>query len=474
MIGILLPFVWMLSWHIEKEKMASYVQNIFWVAECAALVLLVATYSRWAIFSCICSIVVFDLIVRRSEKLITQAAGSASGIRASMLARWQAWQPALRQHYAKMRILLRTMKNAGLRISVLLIALITTNAWGRFSIAVQGDKSVTNRLTLWVGGTKMVVDRPIWGWGNGSAGLNYDNWYQDLASQTMHGTMVNSYLNIAVEWGLPALGSILFFLLSCLFLCYRLAGSVSPSGRGLLAGGGAMIAFFTLVNLCYSTIYNIMPLALLAAGTLLVAVFYCGRRRHIALSMPLLSAFSISLFCVLSIYLAGMVSRGKDPIRIGRADAGNVLLCKSGASKNTPTLTIVPDYRTLGVCYGQRIRKMFGGNMDYFNAIQVLEPGADLNNCEGERVIVLGARVGSWRNRAPKNNQGVILVCPTTPPAEQMKIKQLFLPQTDRWHVADAWKSWARQNKCPVAFLADDGILDEANFQKVIDYCIDS
>jgi hypothetical protein len=117
---------------------------------------------------------------------------------------------------------------------------------------------------------------------------------------------------------------------------------------------------------------------------------------------------------------------------------------------------------------------MFGGNMDYFNAIQVLEPGADLNDCDGERVVVLGARVGSWGDRALKNNQSVILVCPTTFPAEHVKIKQLFLPQTDRWHVAEAWKSWARQNKCPVAFLAGDGVLDEANFQKVIDYCIDS
>jgi hypothetical protein len=462
-IGMCLPFIWILSWYFEKEKLAGYVQNMIWVVECAALALLVGTCSRWAIFSSMCSIVVFGLI---AEKPLAE--------RVFRSVNHQAFLPAMRQRCIAIWLQMKSMKNTGLRIFVILVALIATNAWGRFSLAVQGDKSVTNRLTLWAGGAKMVADKPVLGWGNGSAGLNYDNWYQDLSSQTMHGSMVNSYLNIAVEWGLPALGLILFFLLAGILLCYRLAGLVSPSGRGLLAGAGAMMVFFTMVNACYSTIYNSLPLALLAAGVLIIAVFYGGRKRYIALSSPMLLSFSISLFCVLSLYLFGLASIAKDPVRISHAAAGTIWLCKPGAPQKAPDLTIVPDYKILGPCHGRRIRKLFCENMDYLHAIQVVEPGAELNNCDGGRVVVLGARVGSWGARPPKDNQGVILVCPVAPPSAPMKIQLLFLPQADRWHVAEAWRSWARQNKCPVVFIEGDGVLDEANFQKVIDYCIDS
>jgi len=475
MIGMLLPFVWILAWCIENEKFPSEIIHLVWIMECATLMLLVYTFSRWAILAGICSAVTFGWIGERR-----QDGSGRLGEPSLPLAGW--WD------------VVRGMKNTWLRVAVLGIALIATGAWGRFLIAAQGDKSILNRVTLWTGGLKMIADRPFSGWGDGSAGVNYDNWYQDLSSQTLHGGMTNSYLNIAVEGGLPMLGVILFGLFLCIFLCHYLASSMSPARKGLLAGAAAIIVYFALANVGYSTIYYILPLVVLAVAVLILVVFCINKVTQTLLSVPktsqlnstdkvrasttvrhvcaifrkpFLFATIASVVCVFSLYLGGVYALRNESIRVNRVATGNVLLHKAGVSAKTINLTLAPDYRILGANYGRPIRNTLAQDVDYSGVVQVLEPEADFISCAGENVLVLGARIRDWGTRVAKDGQRIVFVCPTSPPNGQPKVRQLFLPQNDIWHVTAAWKEWAEKNGCPITFLEGNGFLDEGNMKIV-------
>jgi len=460
MIGMLLPFVWLLAWYLEKEKLPAGVNYIMWIVECAALVLLVNTFSRWAILAGIGSVFAFGYIAERHPI--------------------SAWRGTL-----------KSMKNTWLRSLVLVISLIVAGAWERFLIAAQGDRSVLNRLTLWTGGLKMIADRPLAGWGDGSAGLHYDNWYQDLSSHAFHGTMVNSYLNIAVERGLPVLGIILFVLLLNIFLSNYLAKSVSPAHKGLLGGAAAIVVFFALVNVGYSTIYYVLPIVALAVAVLIITVFCVQRVAQTLFSMPnslrtlksgtgksacatlikpLALASLATVICVFSLYLGGVHALRNERIRVACAGEGVFLVSKSESSRKASDLTIAPDYSALGVCYGRSIRNLLAQNLDNFDSVRVLAPETDFNRCVGEKIIVMGARAKDWGTRVPLDGQRITFVCPTAPPAGQIKIHQLFLPRTDRWHVVEAWKNWAEKNECPYIFLMSDGILNDDNMRKILEY----
>jgi hypothetical protein len=153
---------------------------------------------------------------------------------------------------------------------------------------------------------------------------------------------------------------------------------------------------------------------------------------------------------------------------------GNVLLLKPGQLGKTINLTIVPDYLVLGASYGRQIRNVLESKANHFDVIQVLEPKTNAKGCAGEKVIVLGGRLGDWETYTPKDGQEVVFVCPTAPPTGHAKLQRLFLPQIDRWHVVEVWKTWARENNCPITFLSGEGILDEVSFQKIMDECMKS
>jgi hypothetical protein len=64
----------------------------------------------------------------------------------------------------------------------------------------QEDKSITNRLELWMVVPRMMVDAPS-GWGLGNAGKTYSQWYQPVERGEDYRTLVNSHLTWLVEFG---------------------------------------------------------------------------------------------------------------------------------------------------------------------------------------------------------------------------------------------------------------------------------
>ena len=85
---------------------------------------------------------------------------------------------------------------------------------------VSQDVSAGNRLTLWKGGLQMIATSPLEGWGRGKSGDGFMHWFQPLDANEAYAGMVNSYLHVGVEYGLPVLLGVLvaFFTLVILSL----------------------------------------------------------------------------------------------------------------------------------------------------------------------------------------------------------------------------------------------------------------
>jgi len=109
-----------------------------------------------------------------------------------------------------------------------------SRAGSSFSDLATVDRSVGNRVELWGGGLKMIAASPWRGWGAGESGRAYLNWFQDLERAERFTTMVNSYLSVAVEYGLPTFSLTLFIL--CLPVVYTWHFARSGNGVSLAAG----------------------------------------------------------------------------------------------------------------------------------------------------------------------------------------------------------------------------------------------
>lgn len=91
----------------------------------------------------------------------------------------------------------------GLRLTVALAAIGGLSVQERLDPGNWGqDRSVGNRVQLWQGATRMMLDRPWGGWGAGQSGWMYCEGYQPLEREELHRTCVNSYLTLGVERGL--------------------------------------------------------------------------------------------------------------------------------------------------------------------------------------------------------------------------------------------------------------------------------
>ena len=123
------------------------------------------------------------------------------------------------------------------RASAMVVMLLAAGfGWSRAEVAKNADVvsttqdgSVVNRLALWRGGLKMIVSAPLTGWGAGESGRAYMNWFQDVDRDEGFTTMVNSYLHVAVEHGLPILVVVGWIGAWLLLVAWRGAGNSEQS-----------------------------------------------------------------------------------------------------------------------------------------------------------------------------------------------------------------------------------------------------
>lgn len=255
-------------------------------------------------------------------------------------------------------ILLRTEKKCKILGSVLskIVAisaiLLYTGFLNRVSPEyIEKDGSTSGRIALWSGGFKMIAQAPVCGWGVDKSGEEYINWYQDFSDEREYAGMVNSYLHIAVERGLPTLFvmlSILAFLFFADFRLWRKNGDLFALALGL-----------ALLSLCVSNIFSTLWIVssirytgiTVAAVSVIYAIFK-GRKILAFAKIAILSIASAASIC-LCLYLAGLalqpkfISKHSDHITL---------------APNKPTdkrIAVIADKDTFGKYFGKTLRKAY-------------------------------------------------------------------------------------------------------------------
>jgi hypothetical protein len=105
------------------------------------------------------------------------------------------------------------------RLAGIAVLLVATGFFSRIDPRfVAQDASAGNRLILWKGGLEMIAAAPWHGWGAGRSGSGFMHWFQPLESKQEYAGMVNSYLHVGVEYGLPVLAGVMAVMLALVVL----------------------------------------------------------------------------------------------------------------------------------------------------------------------------------------------------------------------------------------------------------------
>lgn len=339
-----------------------------------------------------------------------------------------------------------------IRLLMIVGIVFSTGFFGRISpeFVVQ-DGSSMNRLTLWKGGLQMMAVSPWQGWGVGRSGEDYMNWFQPLESDPDYAGMVNSYLHVAVERGLPMLGWCLALAVGFLVVCGIL---VRRQGRAfsLLASAGSCIAVFLVANI-FSTLWifpNLWWLPTIAC--LLILALMCRSSGWKPLIHGVIGAtwtFAIIMLFTVSLQWFGSSFFDTREIRLNK---GNIFYGEGGDLEKT--VLLLPDSTVLGEKWGKEMRKLATDQSD----LSLVVPQNDFYNLGNssnprnkvEWIVSFGSRWSEAFAIAEKHPTArLILIHPLgklhdeRPPTGEVLV---LTPGLDTMGWGRRWKSSSRAN----------------------------
>lgn len=303
------------------------------------------------------------------------------------------------------------------RLAGIGVLLVATGFFARIDPRfVTQDASAGNRLVLWKGGLQMIAASPWRGWGAGRSGEGFMHWFQALESKQEYAGMVNSYLHVGVEYGLPVLAGVMAVLLALVVLAFSVgwigkptagieADGEVPAARGPMcfaAAAGTSLLVFLIANV-FSTLWifkNLWWLPGFAGLVILIAGFHaqgrtvaavcdrrsegtaknpcgsvaavCDRRwlsggilttgfhaqglRFIRCAATTMAATTLlSAIMGLGLHLAGKAAPGEVVIRLN--PDSNTVSCHANGNTRGEVL-IYPDRSVLGRDWGKEIRRL--------------------------------------------------------------------------------------------------------------------
>ncbi|MFA5263180.1 MAG: O-antigen ligase family protein [Opitutaceae bacterium] len=286
------------------------------------------------------------------------------------------------------------LKRALLSAAILSACVIATGFTSRISGSyISADKAVGNRWELYQGGLQMIAAAPLSGWGEGESGRAYMNWFQDVERSEGFVTMVNSYLHIGVERGLPVLGVVLLGL----FFLLILAGTKRKLGLGdarpqaakeasaddstrsafQLAAGASLIAW-AVANM-FTTLW-IEPKLWIVPSIAVAAIVMSAwsDRRKLRWGRVVGFCFGATSLLIIGLFVVGGVMLSKRSIAAKPLSDGSVLL-----SRRTPGIRCHAwlDTGVLGVFPGKEMRRW----LEAMNGES--ESGKGLSQNEGKRSL---------------------------------------------------------------------------------------
>lgn len=220
--------------------------------------------------------------------------------------------------------------------------------------AAGGDSSAANRLTMWLGGVKMISGSPLFGWGFTDAAPHYVQWFQPLDRTVASGNLVNAFLQLAVDCGLLVAGSTFVLLFLALLVPTQMTAGPGRLGWVACCSSAGLLAF--LVANFFSVLGGFVSLDILPLGFVLFlgALFlWCDRNARWKLLRQ--SAVGASAL-VLLLFASSHVLARADSIQVRRLTSNSVQL--GLAAKPSRSLHVFPDPHVLGREYGKEMRRL--------------------------------------------------------------------------------------------------------------------
>lgn len=309
---------------------------------------------------------------------------------------------------------------------------------------LRSDGSTNARITLWRGGLEMLAQNPVLGWGKNSSGEEYMNWFQDSDDGRMYGGMVNSYLHIAVERGLPTLALALFILSTFIIISIKESiSSIDHVRKVSFAMSGFAWCAFAIANI-FSTLW-IFPSLSVATICISAPTVIAGSFNKKINFTSLVSCVKISLLLALCttslLFLAGLLSRRN--ISVKKLNGFYEISLYN--SKKTKNILILTDKSVLGDLYGKEIRNLFNSeHAKDLNVIVVNEDNCankELRSNNYDAMVIFGKRV---KDATSFKTNTLYIVNPIGSPfkADYINAKvYLILSKFDTFNQHAKWKS---------------------------------
>lgn len=349
-------------------------------------------------------------------------------------------------------------------------------------IQLTTDRAITNRLDLWRGGVAMLTASPLQGWGAGESGRAYMNWFQTVDRNEDYTTMVNSYLHVAVEHGLPSLAIVLFLLALLLVIAWfaaRCGGANQNASTGKLLGmdrrflvlvAGASLLAWSVAN-AFTTLW-IEPQLWIMPGLAIAILAWqartLGRRQWVE---ALSSSGAFSILSVAVIWGVGLYCQRHESIQIKPGAEGMVVAQRAIIQPGSLPVDwhVWPDTTVLGRLPGKELRRWLNDSaapqrimIHSVNCVPLLEPETRI-----DRAMLFGrqcARLGS--DHVVTSSQGQLwLVHPSVPPPSDKSSASLvtpsfvlILPEIDEAGLNGVWREWAEHNHAQVIISPKVGL----------------
>jgi hypothetical protein len=300
-----------------------------------------------------------------------------------------------------------------------------------------------------MGGLHLVSIKPWLGWGKGESGNAYMQWIQDPSASTFHGGMTNSYLHIAVEFGLPVLAIAICALLIPFFLGSTCAGTRPFQTIAQFRAVAASVVAFAVCS-CFTTswqeitvswliVLSWVVLAVLGLHLLGRNVFSAWAARSLKLSIA--SAAIIAT----TTYLLSLLVSHRSAYIVSRDNSGVITYRARTARLSKPQLVIAPDHQVLGALYGKTIRGVLLKHKSV-EVFSIVPPAAAITRAEGAILVVCGSRISSVVECGPS----FTAVAPVGPPNAMVQADALILPSHDLFGYHDEWKRLLEIARKPV------------------------